>query len=191
MAAPKRTALEIERDRAEISSLYIRGWFQTAIATKLGLSQSQISYDLKAIQERWHADTARDLDADKAKELSKLDALEREYWQAWERSQLNKGIAETTKTAASGSASAQERELTRSEGQVGNPAFLEGVLKCIDRRCKLLGLDSEVGSPERPMTIQEVPPDELDLSNLTDEQLDAVAAIAEANNIFLEGEGAA
>jgi hypothetical protein len=31
--------------------------------------------------------------------------------------------------------------MTRSEGQAGDPRFLQGVACCIDRRCKLLGLD--------------------------------------------------
>jgi hypothetical protein len=65
------------------------------------------------------------------------DELERTYWEAWQLS------------------------LHRD----GNPAYLEGVFRCIDRRCKLLGLDApnrhEIfgsgGSPVVTTVVGEVP----------------------------------
>ena len=117
MPAKKRTPIQIEDDRRETASLYLQGKTQQAIAERLGMTRQMVGYDLKAIQRRWRQDTARDLDEDKAKELAKLDELERTHWQAWEDS------------------------LERA-GQYGNPAYLRGVIDCIDRRCKLLGLDS-------------------------------------------------
>ena len=117
MAANKRTRIQIEDDRREIASLYLQGKTQQAIAERLNMTRQMVGYDLKAIQRRWREDTSRNLDEDKARELAKLDELERTHWQAWEDS-------------------------LEQEDKHGNPAYLRGVIDCIDRRCKLLGLDS-------------------------------------------------
>ena len=88
MPAKKRTPIQIEDDRRETASLYLQGKTQQAIAERLGMTRQMVGYDLKAIQRRWRQDTARDLDEDKAKELAKLDELERTHWQAWESRSL-------------------------------------------------------------------------------------------------------
>lgn len=116
MAAKTRTKIQIEDDRRQIAGLYLRGKQQQAIADELGMTRQMVGYDLKAIQKRWREDTSRDLDADKIRELAKLDELERTYWKAWEDSSMG--------------------------NRQGHPAFLRGVLDCVDRRCKLLGLDA-------------------------------------------------
>ena len=52
MAQTKRTPIQRERDLLEISSLYLRGITQAEIASQLGVSQQQVSYDLKILQRR-------------------------------------------------------------------------------------------------------------------------------------------
>ena len=102
MAKNKRTALEIQRDRAEISSLYIRGWLQKDIADKMGMMQQMVSYDITAVQKRWREDTTRDLDADKAEQLARIDVVEREAWKAWERSCEEREVSETSQSEVHG-----------------------------------------------------------------------------------------
>jgi hypothetical protein len=109
---------------------------QSEIAKSFGVTQGQISQDLAIIRAQWLASAIRDFDALKAEELRKIDLVEREYWLAWERSQQDKEI-EFEERGSKGT-----RSGTRSEGQAGNPAFLEGVLKCIAKRCEILGLDA-------------------------------------------------
>jgi hypothetical protein len=86
------------------------------------------------------------LDAYKARELAKLDHAERRYWEAWERSIEEfrsrtikaKGIKADQKIQAKPE---QAEQTIYTENRCGDPRFLDGVLKCIERRCKLLGLD--------------------------------------------------
>jgi hypothetical protein len=89
-----------------------------------------------------------DFNEARAQELAKIDNLELTYWQAWQRSTENKEV-ESTKVIESGKGEDRKPErleaATRSEGQAGDPRFLQGVQWCIERRCKLLGLDE----PER------------------------------------------
>ena len=148
MSAKKRIPIQIEDDRREIASLYLQGKTQQAIAERLGMTRQMVGYDLKAIQRRWREDTSRNLDEDKARELAKLDELERTYWQGWEDS-LEQVTTETTSRAVAGGGAGggggggvTERAVIRREGKQGNPTYLRGVIDCIDRRCKLLGLDA-------------------------------------------------
>lgn len=143
--------------RQEIAAAYLRGEYQTDIAERFGVSQQQISKDLAAIRAAWLASAVRDFDALKAQELAKIDAVEREYWLAWERSKKDKET-EYREDSSKGFKSGKRRE-----GQAGNPAFLAGVLTCIERRCAILGLDA----PKRFV---------IKWDDLTDEQIDRLAA---------------
>ena len=135
----RRSKAQRERDLAQISQRYLRGEPQTRIAETLDVSQQTVSNDLKELQRRWQASALVDLNAAKAQELAKIDNLEREYWEAWERSCEDAGTV--VKKAKEGGA----KEATQTiKGQAGDPRFLTGVQWCIERRCKLLGLDAPI-----------------------------------------------
>jgi predicted transcriptional regulator len=142
MAASKRTDFQREENYVQITALYLRGKYQSEIAKLLGLSQGMISQDLKVIQRRWRESTIMNLDEAKAKELARLDELEREFWAAWEASKGERTQARQEKNNAGATVKASMIKEQRD----GNPAFLTGVLSCIDRRCKLLGLDAPTKS---------------------------------------------
>ena len=132
-----RDTAQIARDRRIIGDLYLQGWLQAEIAEKVGLNQSTISRDLKALHKEWLESALNDYDQAKANELAKVDKLERTYWVAWERSCED---AETVQMVG-GSEKADKITKTR-KGQVGDPRFLQGVQWCIERRCKILGIDA-------------------------------------------------
>lgn len=135
MPPRKRHKLEIVRDRAKIAELYIEGKYQIEIGDIMGLSQQQISYDIRAIQKQW-AESANDLiDRRKMEELAKTDYLERVYWQEWEQSKKEK----TSQSLKIKDAAHQEKSLKREE-RCGDPRYLQGVQWCIEQRCKLLGI---------------------------------------------------
>lgn len=120
---PKRTEVERERDRRLVAELYLTGHNQYDIRDILNeredvaytICQQQISHDLAVIRKRWADSGVRDFDAARAQELARIDRLEIEYWDAW------RDVVPTDRTA---------------------PSYLAGVMSCIDRRCKLLGLDA-------------------------------------------------
>jgi hypothetical protein len=133
-----RTDQRKAADRAAIAEAYLRGVPQYQIAAEVGLSAAQVSRDLGILQREWEARAADRIEAHKAAELAKLDTLERTYWQAWEASTQPQKRTRTADRA--GAKSAEVGSVTRD----GNPAFLSGVLSCIDRRCKILGVDAPV-----------------------------------------------
>jgi len=157
LAAPKRTKIQRENDLQEIARLYLKGWSQHDIETYIarnrdyGISRQMVGYDLKAIQKRWLASSVRDFDEARAQELAKLDELERVAWDAYE---LSKEPIIKRKTAKKVDGETTEATQEVSLGY-GDPRFLDKVSWCIDRRCKLLGLDTQIGnSDETPFIIK-------------------------------------
>lgn len=135
MSAKKRIKTQIIKDRLKIAELYIQGRYQSEIADSLGLSQQQISYDLRAIQRQWQKLTQIKIDEHKTKELAKIDHLERIYWQEWEESRKEK----VSKTLTAKDAT-QAKKTLKTEERCGDPRYLDGIQWCIEHRCKLLGI---------------------------------------------------
>lgn len=137
-----------EERRAEVARLYLRGWTQTRIAEFIGVAQPTVSKDLKALQQAWRDAALRDFDEAKARELARLDEVEREAWDAYQRT-VGEHVIRTEGVTAGPNGGPYEKSVT--EDLAGNPAFLNIVTTCIERRCKLLGIDApqkiEQGEP--------------------------------------------
>lgn len=140
-----KNATDVANRRQEVAARYLRGEYQSAIASSLNVDTATVSRDLAAIRAVWLTSAVRDFDAAKAQELAKIDEVERAAWQAWERSTKDKEVATqeagAVKDAQTGKPIIKKATL-RKEGQSGNPAFLSTILTCIERRCAILGLDA-------------------------------------------------
>ncbi|MGG6266214.1 hypothetical protein ACQ4M3_05165 [Leptolyngbya sp. AN03gr2] len=131
-----------EKDLVELARRYLMGETQTAIAADLGVTQQTISDDLKLIRKRWRKSAIRDFDEAIALELAKIDLVESELWQQWERSKKPRRTKRDEE--GTGDRGASVKTVTIESSGLGDPRYLEGVMKCIDRRCRLLGLDAEL-----------------------------------------------
>lgn len=141
-AQPQRTETQVADHRAEIARRYLRGESQSAIGASLNISQPTVSNDLKAIRKAWLESAMQDWDAHRAEQLAKVDALEAMYLAAWERS-CGEFTEHTRhiKTGNQGEPSLDRTEVKTVEKE-GNPEFLRGIERCIERRCSILGLDA-------------------------------------------------
>lgn len=149
-----RTKTVIANRRRFVAEKYLRGMYQSDIAEELGVDQATISRDLTQLRKEWLDRSINHIDQRKAIELAKVDRLEVTYWEAWERSRLNAevetveqiGVKSQTKKGTEGEESIivpeRIKKNKRIEGQSGNPAFLQGIQWCINKRCELLGLDA-------------------------------------------------
>ena len=132
----RRAMVAKEAQRTRIAGLYLEGRTQAEIAAVVGLSQQQISRDLKAVRKEWQKARIRDFDAAQEEQLQRVDKVERNAWDEWHRSKQD-AESETQRETAGGV------ETTRTtKGQCGDPRYLDVVLKCVDRRCKILGLEA-------------------------------------------------
>lgn len=121
----QRTPAQIERDRAEIKRLGLQGKRQTEIYKLLNgersvrergyrISHSILREDHDAIIQGMRQEAIRHYDTYVKRQMKEIDKEERQYWQLWDES--------------------------KKGGQLGNPKYLKGIQRCIERRCKLLGL---------------------------------------------------
>lgn len=142
----RRTPEQRENDLVFCTDLFLRGYSYRQIAdllnqrnAKMGLDYAivpptRVYKDLKQLLINWKREHEENIDLYITKELSKLDKIETELWDAWERSK--KRIV--SKIRQSG------LKTERSETFAGNPRYLDLVLSVQQRRAKLLGLDAPV-----------------------------------------------
>jgi hypothetical protein len=158
----KRTGPEREADIILEARMYLEGYSQKEIADHIcdirhyNISAQQVSQDMKKVRTRWLDSQLRDFDAAKAQELSKIDNLEREYWEAWRKSlkkaeeiysEKEEGTVQPGdaqgKPAGPGKPIYSKSKVKKKETQTfGEPRYLEGIRWCIDKRCKIFGLDA-------------------------------------------------
>jgi hypothetical protein len=130
--------LQVQQRRKIVAGLYLRQRTQEEIAHEVGVNQGTVSRDLKAIQAEWQRQRLDDFGQAKLRELARIDLLEREYWDAWERSCQDRARTVQEKTTAP--TGDRLKAGTRTEGRDGDPEFLRGVERCIEMRCKILNL---------------------------------------------------
>ena len=171
-----RSPSQVARDRVIISRLYLAGKNQYEIAETINKSQSLVCIELKEIQKAWESRYTESYHAKKMEELAKIDTLERTYLEQFELSKQNRVVKEQ-KTGS------ESYSKTRTElNELGDPRYLRGVEWCIERRCKLLGLDSPI------KVAQTDPTGEHEYSNYSDSKiarllLAAFAGIDEGNSL--------
>jgi hypothetical protein len=124
----KKKIMKANERRPKVAELYLAGKHQTAIAEVFGVSQATISRDLDAIKKDWQESALVVFDEIKAKELAKVDNLEREYWDAWQESKVLKSKDDD----------GEDVRLSKD----GDPRFLSGVQWCIEQRLKIFGVYS-------------------------------------------------
>ncbi|HTU92495.1 MAG TPA: hypothetical protein VMF69_20610 [Gemmataceae bacterium] len=129
--------------RRRVASLYLRGLSQWEIGRQLGFSQQCIAKDIAALEKEWLAAAVVDLDAAKAKELARIDRLERVAWRAWQRSCQRKERASTRMEKKLNDDAQQGKTVTSKHTELrdGNPEYLKRVEWCINKRCELLKLN--------------------------------------------------
>ena len=199
----KLNALQRERNRARITELRFQNVSFREIAEELGVSVGYIYSEYKEVEKSWRAIARTSMDDLKARELAKLDAIEAEAWKAWQRScDAATKQREEYEYQSDGNRRRKKGTLFRDDS-IGNPKFLDVIAKCIDRRCKLLGLDPDVGSsiPDTPDALNPLSariaryagvlgvvavgiPDALALDNSAGESVDTARSAPEASTIF-------
>jgi hypothetical protein len=127
--------------RQIVGSLYLQGKFQDEIAQVVKVDRGTVSRDLQAIQEEWLKSGLMDLNAAKARELARIDEVERNAWAGWEKSQKDAETMEVTGTAQGGKSMPDKvKKTTHRRG--GDPKYLDIVLNCVRQRRDILGLDA-------------------------------------------------
>nr|UWI28249.1 MAG: hypothetical protein [Bacteriophage sp.] len=191
----RRTPEQRENDLVFCTDLFLKGYSYRQISdllnkrnAKMGLDYAivppmRVYKDLKQLLINWKREHEENIDLYITKELSKLDKIEAELWDAWERSK--KRIV--SKIRQSG------LKTERSETFAGNPRYLDLVLSVQQRRAKLLGLDApvRVDLPNVNVSVDSSAP-KYDISVIPNEMLFVIAdklQNAEYERLMIEKNG--
>jgi hypothetical protein len=153
--------------RMRVASMYLRGLSQWEIGRRLSVTQQCIAKDVQALEKEWLASAMVAIDAAKAKELARIDRLERVAWRAWRRSCQRKEKATTRMEKKLNEDAQRAKTITSKATELrdGNAEYLKRIEWCISKRCELLKLNppqrlEHGGSAELP-PIQTALPGEL------------------------------
>jgi len=143
----KRNKADIEADDKSISDLYLKGYsyreierlFKADKTRKHTLSHTQIGTDMNRMLKDWRKDRESSIDEWVNAELLKLDKLEQTYWASFEKS--IKALTKTKTKTGSNSFGAIDETTMEDMLMLGDPRYLQGIERCIQKRCDLLGLD--------------------------------------------------
>jgi hypothetical protein len=135
-----RSKGQIEADMVILAEMYCQGYKQSEIGEVLGISQQHVCEDIKKLREAWRDSGIRNFDLAKEEELRKLDAMEREAWDAFRRSRRPMTTRSQEETKKPGGGDGDRKLKIEQRETVGDPRYMLIVLDCIDKRCKLLAL---------------------------------------------------
>jgi hypothetical protein len=144
MATERRDAAQRELHLVTLADMYLQGKTQNEMAAAIGKSTDTVGRDLVEIKRRWVAYTTLAFDEHVAQELARIDAVERQAWDAWYTSgKPSVEIHQQDSTSGTGKR-AQRRRLQRNVQKQRTPdaRFLTIIGDCIDRRVKILGLNA-------------------------------------------------
>lgn len=117
-----------------IASCFAAGWPLDRIAHTLDLNPHIVRQHLTPIREQWQRRAQLDRTEALGRELLTLDELERAAWDGWHASRRDE--ITTTTTHADKGDSEQIKRVTHA----GDINYLKVVERCVEMRCKLLGL---------------------------------------------------
>lgn len=183
--AGKRTAEQRDADKRFCTELFVKGYTYRQIAEKLNehnremgleyqLTYKTIYEDINAVLIEWKKERFDNIENYIQLELKKLDKMEVELWQAWERSKAGKRKTKIVGgEVKNGSVSGGVLDNRQLEDTNGDPRYLDLLLKVQDRRAKLLGYNAPIKfSVESQLPKDESPAGtQYDLSVIPDEMI--------------------
>lgn len=149
-----RTPGEIHEHLNIIAGLYLRGNSIRQIVDEINKRSKRktsirtVHNDIQTLLAEYKEQRIVELEDAQRVELARINEVEKTAWEAWERSKQRE--TQTDKSVI-GEKSRTESGTTKEETP-GDPRFLQIIMNCIDKRCKILGLDA-------PITIQGAGPD--------------------------------
>ena len=143
------------------ADLFLRGYSYREIADALNRDLSargmgytitfqMVYYDLQQCLIEWKRERMDNIDDYVTQELRKLDKMEVELWEAWEKSKTGKERTKNRTSAKPRKVLTEEEKTTdwygydetTNETSAGNPRFLDLLLNVQQRRAKMLGFDA-------------------------------------------------
>lgn len=139
---PRRSKLKIAKDQELTARLYLQGKTLLEIAEATGNNVGVVNKDLTVLKQRWQKSAMEAMDARVSVAAARVSRIYNEAWAAFEESRKQK-VSLTQKVRDDGAEQVKESS-RKVEEQYGDPLFLELALRCIERTCKIFGVDGPI-----------------------------------------------
>ena len=154
--------LKTAERREEVADLRLRGLTVREIAARCGVSHTTVIRDIREVEQVWIARAADVLGLAKGREVSRLELVIREAWDAWERSkQPEKKIVERKARRRNQSSAVRDQagaddlvvtsRITTVSQRAGASRFLSVIVTASAQIAQILGLNS---AAELNITVQ-------------------------------------
>lgn len=152
----KRTSAQRQADTHFCMQLYLKGYPIREIHSQLmdwlsergmiyKISCQQVFNDIKAEMIEWKKENMMVVNEYIQLEVRKLDKMEVELWQAWERSKESKRKSEIVGgDIINGNVTGGTLSKRTLENKNGDPRYLDMILKLYERKAKLLGYNAPI-----------------------------------------------
>lgn len=152
-AHKSRSKLLLEAKKGIAEELRLKGYTQKQIAeeikVRLGLKTCSVSCVCEYLKQslaEWQKERVDNTDILVTEELERLNMVIREAWQMWEKSKIDyhkKGSTQIGLPSDDGTAIQTIKAIMNDDEErgKGDPRYLDIILKALDQRRKLLGLD--------------------------------------------------
>lgn len=129
-------------NRTRMMELYMRGWTLEEIGEDVGLSLSTVSYHIAEIKKTMLKSMRKNFAEWQSEQLMRIDQAERAAWEAWERS-MSRQVEERSRHKTSQRPEDPEDMVeVRVKDTSGNVGYMNVILRCIEMRSTLLGLNA-------------------------------------------------
>lgn len=142
--------IDIENRLQIIAPLYRKGWTEREITAevrkRLGRPKyNQAHCDIQRLLKEWREERLTDTDEKITSEVARLKLVIREAWDAWGKTQTQVGLP--SENPATGQVTMETVKAIMYDAEkrgLGDPRYLDIILKAETQICKLLGLDKVV-----------------------------------------------
>lgn len=152
----RKRQMEIEVRLNIIAPLYLKGWTEKEITKEVRRvidrpTYNQAHADIQRLLQCWRSERLTDVDDKITMEVRRLNNVIKEAWEAWERSkesyherkQLQYGLPKMDETGVRqvGITTIKAMMADAERRGIGDPRYLDVILRAENQLCKLLGLD--------------------------------------------------
>lgn len=145
----KKTKANAHYLEMKTGELLVRGYTVVEICSELDVTKTTGYKMIKRITDEWRRSAMASINEVKAKELAKLDHIEAAAWDGWERSKQSRRKqtvdSDILKLKDSPALRTPRKSKSVEEDRDGDPRYLDMILKCVDRRIRILGIDDMSG----------------------------------------------
>lgn len=126
----------------KVGQLYLQGLSKVEIGQRLGMKVSLVHSRVQWMRLYWRNAAQSKAMEVIAFELAKIDLMEKEAWEQWQRSKED-AVEEIEEESLSPGGSPTKRKAKKRSGRLGDKGYLDLALKCLEMRRKLLGIGDE------------------------------------------------